>query len=112
MIRRLDDRGAVTAEFAVVVPAALLLVMLTVATLGAAGTQVRLEHAATQAARLSGRGEDAARARAAVDAAVPGASLALTAEGDLVCALVTAGHGIPLPVPSLRARACALAGGG
>ncbi|MDD7929226.1 TadE family type IV pilus minor pilin [Microbacterium thalli] len=108
-IRR-DERGSATAEFAIVVPAALLVVLLAVASLAAAGTQVRLEHAAAQAARLAARGEDAARAHATVTAAVPGASLSLGDDGDLVCAAVSADHGVPLPLPPLRARACALAG--
>ncbi len=108
---RRDDRGSVTAEFAVVVPAALFVVLLVVAALLAAGTQVRLEHAAAQAARLVARGEDDSRARSAVTAAVTGARLVIRHEGDLVCAVTTAESGVPLPVPPLRAESCALAGG-
>lgn len=108
---RRDDRGSVTAEFAVVVPAALLVVMLCVATLLAAGTQIRLEHAAAQAARLVARGEDEERARSAVAAAVPGAGLQLRGDGDLICAVASAAANVPLPLPPLRAESCALAGG-
>ncbi|MEH3088702.1 MAG: TadE family type IV pilus minor pilin [Microbacterium arborescens] len=111
MSLRRDERGSVTAEFAIVVPAALLVVLLAVAALAAAGTQIRLEHAAAQAARLLARGEDEARAQRTVAAAVPGAALGFSDDGDLVCAEVTAGHGIPLPLPPLRASACAPAGG-
>lgn len=108
---RRDDRGSVAAEFAVVVPAAMLLVLLAVAALAAAGTQIRLEHAAAQAARLVARGDDHGRASAAVAAAVGGASLDVRADGDLTCATVTASHSIPLPLPPLTAEACALSGG-
>jgi Flp pilus assembly protein TadG len=108
---RRDERGSVAAEFAVVVPVAMLLVLLAVAALAAAGTQIRLEHAAAQAARLIARGEDAGRAAAAVQTAVGGAALDVRSDGDLTCATATAGHGIPLPLPPLRAEACALSGG-
>ncbi|APF32804.1 hypothetical protein CBF90_06340 [Microbacterium sp. AISO3] len=108
---RRDDRGSAAAEFAVVVPAAMLLVLLAVAALAAAGTQIRLEHAAAQAARLVARGEDAGRASAVVQTAVGGAALELRSDADLTCAIVTAHHGIPLPLPALRAESCALSGG-
>ncbi len=111
MTLRRDDRGSVSAEFAVVVPAVVLVVLLVVGALLAAGVQVRLEHAAGQAARLAARGEDAARARAAVGAAVTGAGLEIRREGELVCAVTTADPGGPLPLPALRAESCALAGG-
>ena len=111
MSLRRDEGGSVTAEFAIVVPAALLVILLAVAALAAAGTQIRLEHAAAQAARLLARGEDEARAHAAAAAAVPDAALVFSDEGDLVCAEVTAAHGIPLPLPPLQAGACAPAGG-
>ncbi|SDQ84587.1 TadE family type IV pilus minor pilin [Microbacterium sp. cf332] len=108
---RNDDRGSVTAEFAVVVPAAVLVVLLAVAALAAAGTQIRLEHAAAQAARLVARGEDEARAREMVAGAAGGASLTVRVHGDLTCAEVAAEHGIPLPLPPLRVESCALSGG-
>ena len=108
---RRDERGSVAAEFAVVVPAAMLLVLLAVAALAAAGTQIRLEHAAAQAARLVARGEDPGRAAAAVQAAAGGAVLDVRSEADLTCAIVTADHAIRLPLPSLRAESCALSGG-
>ncbi|MGZ0069307.1 TadE family type IV pilus minor pilin [Microbacterium arborescens] len=111
MTLRRDERGSVAAEFAVVVPAAMLLALLAVAALAAAGTQIRLEHAAAQAARLVARGEDLGRAGEAVQAAAGGAALEVRSDADLTCAIVTAHHGIPLPLPALRAEACALSGG-
>jgi hypothetical protein len=104
------DRGSVTAELAVVMPAVVLVIVLAVASLSAAGRQVRLEQATAQAARLAARGEDDAAARAAV-AAAGGVALRIGAEGDLVCVDAAAPARVPLPVPDLRARACALGEG-
>jgi Flp pilus assembly protein TadG len=59
----------VTAEFAVALPAVVLVLVLGVSALSAAGRQVRLQDAAADAARLVGRGEDPARAGSAVAAA-------------------------------------------
>jgi hypothetical protein len=57
MIRRCDDGGSATAEFAVIVPAVVLLIALTAGSLSAVGRLVRLEQAVAQAARLAARGE-------------------------------------------------------
>ncbi|WP_159707077.1 TadE family type IV pilus minor pilin [Arthrobacter sp. 18067] len=58
--RSKQDRGAVTAEFAVALPAVILLLAFMLAG-GAAGiTQLRLEEAARAGARASARGETAA----------------------------------------------------
>lgn len=111
MNRHLGDRGSVTAEFAVVVPAVVLLIALAVSGLTAAGRQVRLEQGVAQAARLAAR-EDADGRVAGIVAAVAGGSLeAVSREGDLLCVTATAPVGVPLPLPPLRARSCALAGG-
>lgn len=102
------ERGSATAEFAVVVPAVVLVIALTIGGLAAAGRQVRLEQGAAQAARLAARHEGADRI-AAVLAAIAGGSLdGIDAEGDLVCVTATAPTGVPLPLPALRARSCAL----
>ena len=111
MTVRGDDRGSVTAEFAVVVPAVLLVVALTAGSLAAAGRQVRLEQAAAQAARLAARGEADVRVAEVVSAVAGGAVGAVSADGDLVCVVVSAPLGLPVPLPDLQARSCALAGG-
>lgn len=111
MTSRHDDRGSVTAEFAVVVPAVILIVALTAGTLSATGRQVRLEHAAAQAARLVARGEASERAAAVVASIAGAASTVVRDEGDLLCVEVTASVASPLPLPPLRAVSCALAGG-
>ncbi|WP_460772301.1 TadE family type IV pilus minor pilin [Microbacterium sp. GXF7504] len=109
MTRRWGDRGSVTAEFAVTLPAVLLVVVLGVGALAAGARQVRLQDAAADAARLLARGEDPARADGVLQTAVPGAAIATDRPGDLVCVTATAGAGIP--GLTLRARSCALAGG-
>jgi hypothetical protein len=56
---RVAGRGAVTAEFAVALPAVLLLLALLLAGSAAGITQLRLEEAARAGARALARGEDA-----------------------------------------------------
>lgn len=111
MRMRRDDDGSATAEFAVVVPAVVLMIALVAGTLSAAGRQVRLEQGAAQAARLVARGEGEGSADAIVSAIAGGAVASIFIEGDLVCVDATAPHAIPLPIPPLRARSCALDGG-
>jgi len=103
------DRGSVAAEFAVAVPAVLLVIALATAALGACSRQVRLQDAAADAARLVARGDSTARAQSAVVAAAPGAGLAISRPGALVCAAASAPSGIPLVPLTLTAHACALA---
>jgi Flp pilus assembly protein TadG len=103
-----DDRGSVAAEFAVAVPAVLLVLALGVAALGACSRQVRLQDAAADAARLIARGDSLERAQSTVAAAAPGARLAVSQPGDLVCADARAPSGIPLAALEVTARACAL----
>lgn len=109
MITRRDERGSVTAEFAVVVPAVVLVMLLCAATLTGAARQVRLEQAVAQAARLAARGEDDARVWGA--AAALGGTVSVRDDGDLVCATATAPPAVALPLPPLRASSCALSGG-
>lgn len=105
-----DDRGSATAEFAVVAPAVILVLALTAGGLSAVGRQVRLEHGAAQASRLAARGESEGRVAGVVAAIAGGAVASVSREGDLVCVTATAPTGVPLPLPDLRARSCALAG--
>ena len=109
----LDDRGSVAAEFAVTLPAALLVIVVGVAALEAGSQTVRLQGAAADAARLIARGEPEP-ADALVGRLAGGADLQID-EGDrLVCVTLTS----PVAVPGLAAtgldvsaRACAAAGG-
>lgn len=106
------ERGSVAAELAIALPAALLALLLGVGALSAAATQVSLQDAAADAARLLGRGESADRAACVVAASVDGAHSASRADGDLVCvtASIDLRVGRVISVP-LRASSCALAGG-
>lgn len=109
MRRRWGDRGSVTAEFAVALPAVVLVIALGVSALGAGARQVRLQDAAADAARLLARGDDHGRAQGAVTAAADGATMSIERSADLVC--VTASAPATLPGLTLAARSCALAGG-
>lgn len=102
-----DERGSVTAEFAVIVPAVVMIVVLTVATLAGASRAIRLEQAAAQAARLASRGEDDSRIRAVLAQVGGGATVRVYDDGDLVCAAAQASAPVPLPLPPMRAVACA-----
>lgn len=106
-MRALGDRGSATAEFAVAMPAVVIVLVLGAGALAAGGTAVRLQDATADAARLVARGESHARAADAVTAAVPGASTSIAGRGDLVC--VEASAGVHLTIVS--ASSCALDGG-
>ncbi|WP_251039926.1 TadE family type IV pilus minor pilin [Arthrobacter sp. ISL-72] len=105
------DRGAVTAEFAVALPAVLLLLALLLAGSAAGITQLRLEEAARAGARALARGEDAG----AVDGIVrqlagASASSSVVAEGEWLSVTVFARVSGPVGsiVPwTLSARALA-----
>lgn len=105
--RLLNDRGAVAAEFAVALPAVIVVLVLGVGLLGSATTTVRLQHAATEAARLLGRGDPVG-----LDAVTAtGATATVEREDGLVCVAAAAPVPGVLPLPAATARACALDGG-
>lgn len=84
-----SDRGSVTAEFAAVVPAVVLLLALCLGGLQLTSHQLRVQDAAAVAARVTARGEPGS-ASGYVAQLVPGASLSVDARGELVCAVVRA----------------------
>ena len=100
-----DDRGSVVAEFAVALPAIVLVLMLGVGSLTASARLVRLQDAAADAARLAGRGESGSRVQASVTAAVAGGAAAIERRGDLVCVTASAPALLSLTV---TATSCAL----
>jgi len=100
---RSEDRGSVTAEFAAVVPAVLLVLACCLAGLQLAGQQVRLQDAAAATARALARGDPAP--------AIGGAAIATRVDGALLCARLTAASIAPLLPLELSAQSCALAGG-
>ena len=103
-----DDRGAVVAEFAVALPAIVVVVLLAVGALSTTGQHIRLQDAAADAARLAARGESDGRVAAAVAAAVTDATATVTGDGEVVC--VTASTDV-LAGLRIAATGCALAGG-
>jgi len=97
------DNGSVTAEFAAVVPAVLLVLACCLAGLQLAGQQVRLQDAAAAAARSLARGGSAPP--------LAGAAIATRVQGDLLCARLTVAGGAAIIPIELSAESCALAGG-
>ena len=102
-----DERGSVTAEFAVALPSVVLVLACCLAGIAVAGQQLRLQDAAALAARTLARGgdPDALAARLA-----PGAQVARRIDGDLACVTLSAAAEGVLPL-TLEAGSCALAGG-
>lgn len=78
-----------------------------------ASQQVRLQDAAASAARVAARGGGSGAAAAVAARLVPGATVALSTRGDLVCARVvaSAARSGPLSGVRLAASGCALGGG-
>lgn len=105
------DRGSVTAEFAVALPAIALVLAACLASVQLVGEQVRLTDAAADAARALGRGESAGAAGAIADRVSGGAALAVTDDGEFVCATLRAPGRGPLAAIVLEAQSCAVAGG-
>jgi len=106
------ERGSVTAEFATVVPAVVLVLACCLASVQLAGQQLQLQDAAADAARSLARGGSASGALGHVS--VPGVRLAQSRSGDVLCVTLSARSRVPLGTllgVTLRARSCALAGG-
>ncbi|UZX05592.1 hypothetical protein F8G81_19150 [Arthrobacter sp. CDRTa11] len=94
---RRNARGAVTAEFAVALPAVLLLLALLLAGAAAGVTQLRLEEAARAGARALARGESVAAVEGIVRTlAGATATAAVAADGEWVSITVADRVGGPL----------------
>jgi hypothetical protein len=102
-----DDRGSVTAEFAAVLPAVVLVLAFALGAMQLAAEQLRLQGADAEAARMLGRGDSGAREL--VLAVNPNATLVVRASGGLVCAesSAPASIGILLGI-TITTSACAL----
>jgi hypothetical protein len=104
---RPGDRGAVTAEFAAVLPAVLLVLALALGALRLGVEQLRLQGATFDAARLIGRGD--AGASAVVVAVNPDARLLIRRANAIVCVDTAAPARLGVLVGlTLAASACAL----
>jgi len=104
----------VTAEFAIILPAVVLVLAFCLVGVQVAGQQVRLQDAAADAARILGRGEGVAEAQAFVTAAMPGAQLTAETRNSAVCVFLQ----LPIAVPgasvlalTTKVSSCALVGG-
>lgn len=107
------EAGSVTAEFAVLVPAVLLVLGFALGCLGVVAQQVRVTDAAAGAARSVGRGDSMGVASARVAAWIGAAQVGSWREGEFVCVSVQQAPGFaPVAAAGLRvaARSCALAG--
>lgn len=92
-----NAHGAVTAEFAVALPAVLLLLALLLAGASAGVTQLRLEEAARAGARALARGEDPAAVQGIVRTlAGTSATASVGTEGEWLSVTVADGVGGPL----------------
>jgi hypothetical protein len=108
------ERGSITAEFAAVMPAVLIVLLVCLAGLQVAGLQLRLQDASADVARSLSRGDPRASIAAQLEHAVPGANLTVVHRGDAVCAdlAVSAPAGVAaLAGLTVRASGCALSGG-
>lgn len=113
-LRRAGERGSVTAEFAVALPAVVVVLACCLGAVQLASQQVRLSDAAADAARTLARGDPVAVAAARVQRVAGEADMSTSRSGDFVCVELSAVAGIgPATLAGIRVRAtgCALAGG-
>lgn len=94
---REESHGAVTAEFAVTLPAVLLLLAMLLSGASAGVTQLRLEEGARAGARALARGDDSATVERIVHTLTGGsASAAVSADGEWLNVTVSGRVGGPL----------------
>jgi len=106
-----DDRGSVTAEFVIVLPAVLAVLALAVGAIMLAAQRVVLTSAAAEVARLEARG-DAVEASERL-AALPGVRVQREQRGSLHCvSLSTRPTGGLLAAVGVSARSCAASAAG
>lgn len=107
-------RGSVTAEFAIVLPAVVLVLALCLCGVAVTAQQVRLQDVAADAARILGRGESLVAAERYVETRLPGTTLSAELRESAVCvhlALPIAMPGASVLALTTKATSCALAGG-
>ncbi len=100
-----------TAEFATALPAVVLVLAFCLAGGQLATTQLRVQDAASSAARAASRGEGSEAVAWRTEQLLPGASVTLQNRDGLVCATVSLPAALPGPtsVVTLSASACSLA---
>jgi Flp pilus assembly protein TadG len=106
-----DDSGTVTAEFAAVVPAVILILVMCLGTVHLAGRRLILQDAASDTARILARGESSAATERARQL-VPGVTVGSQNHDGMVCAILSAPVAVAggmLGEVTLTASSCALA---
>lgn len=109
-----DERGAITAEFALVLPACIAVLGLMIGAIALASHRVSLTALAGEIARLEARGDRAGAEALLSERALPKASATRERSGAVHCVTVTASPGRgPLAVIPVSGRSCAaIASGG
>lgn len=108
------QRGSVTAEFAIALPAVILVLAMSLLGLQAMARQLQLQDAAAIIAQAAARGDPRAASAVGSRTLLAGTRYAVSRNGDLVCATLTtpavsgALSGV-LEAMTLRATSCALA---
>ena len=104
------DRGSAVAEFAIALPAVLLVLATMLGGVQLGTLQLRLQDAAADAARALGRGDSAAALASRISGQSPNAQLSVTRPAGLVCAHLVAPAAPPAALLGLTASAisCAL----
>lgn len=104
-----DERGSAVAEFAVALPAVLLVLGMVVGGIQLGALQVRMQDAAADAARSLGRGDGASVIAARLARQVAGAHWSSSRSGALVCAHLEASAGDPAALLGLTVSATSCA---
>ncbi|WP_422761106.1 TadE family type IV pilus minor pilin [Mycetocola saprophilus] len=105
------EEGSISAEFAIVMPAVLVLLALCLGVLAAGTTRSRLWDVAGQSARASARGDPEQSIMAQARELLPGVAVKVDSQASLVCATAdipiggVVGRMLPL---RLEARVCTL----
>ena len=107
--REHGERGSAVAEFAVAMPAVLLVLGMVLGGIQLGTLQVRLQDAAADAARSLGRGDSAPALAARLARQVPGARWSSSRSGALVCAHLVASAPGPAALLGLTVSATSCA---
>ena len=108
-MRERGERGSAVAEFAVALPAVLLVLGMVLGGIQLGALQLRLQDAAADAARSLGRGDPAPALAERLTRQVPGARWSSTRSGALVCAHLVASAGGPAALLGLTVSATSCA---
>jgi len=104
-----DERGSAVAEFAVALPAVLLVLGMVLGGIQLGSLRVRLQDAAADAARSLGRGDSESVVQSRLSRQLPGARWSSTRSGTLVCAQLEASAGGPAALLGLTVSASSCA---